>query len=70
MNQRSTVLLIAILAVASLSPAGRSAGELSEPDHIAYGSPSFFGEPLAAGTPITLEVAGEQIASFIYGSER
>ncbi len=61
-------LLTAGLGLALCFLALPGAAEISEPHHVLYGRASIGGIPVEPGTPITLEVEGQQIASFLYGS--
>ena len=42
--------------------------EITEPHHVIYGRATIAGVPVAPGTPISLEVEGQEIASFLYGT--
>ncbi len=70
MNTRQTTTIAALIALVLLLPAGRLGAEISEPDHILYGTPSLYGVPATAGT-LTLTVGDdpEVIAAYEIGSE-
>ena len=63
---RLTLALCAVLVL----PAGHGQSELSEPDHIVYGTPTWYGAPLAEGTvELVLEGGESPVARYELGSD-
>ncbi len=68
-NHRLALLTVTLLAAVVLA-AGSSRAEISEPDHIIYGTPTWHGDALPEGTvSLVLEGGTTPIASFAIGSD-
>ncbi|MEM9533061.1 MAG: beta-propeller fold lactonase family protein [Pseudomonadota bacterium] len=62
---------IALTALILLLVSGGTLARLSEPDHVFYGNATWFGDPLAAGSLVTLRLDGQPnvIASYTMGTD-